>query len=816
MKISFNWLCDYIDTSCTIAEVSDILTAIGLEVESTEKFESIPGGLHGVVVGEVLECIKHPAADKLKLTKVQIGEDEILQIVCGAPNVAAGQKVLVATVGTKLMPTNGESITIKKGKIRGQESHGMICAEDEIGLGNSHEGIMVLDAKVNVGMTAAAYLNIKEDHCIEIGLTPNRTDAFSHYGVARDLAAALRNMVGIKNESATLRLPSVSAFKFEQAADSSIEVEVTNTHACPRYCGLLLEGIKVEPSPKWMQERLSVVGLLPINNVVDITNYVQLEMGQPLHAFDAQQIEGKKIIVRLANLEEKFTTLDGVDRSLDENDLVICDTKKPLCIAGVYGGKESGVNENSTSIFLESACFNPVFIRKTSKRHGLKTDASFRFERGTDMSATMWALQRAALLIIENAGGKIVNAPIDIYPKPANPAEVQYNWKRAASLIGHAIEKEKVKSILHDLEITVNQETNESMNLGVPLYRSDVQREADVVEEVLRIFGYNNIEIPTRMHSSMSAAPKPDIEKIQNKIAGHLTANGFHEMMNMSLSRSKYLDLLNDDEIKKEDAIEILNPLSRDLGILRQTMLFSGMEAVALNQNHRNTNIRCYEFGKIYSKNENQYHEENRLSIFMTGKRNIESWNTNSDDVSFSDMKAVVEQILKALGVRKFSYASSSSTHFSDAMEIFSNTISLGKLGIIAPHILNEFDVKQNVLFTELNWDNLIKALSKQPIQYKEADKFPAVRRDLSLLMQKEIKYSDIERVAFETDHKLLRGINLFDVYEGKNIETNMKSYAISFVLQDATKTMNDQQVETAMNRIQKAIEEKLRVTLRN
>lgn len=814
MKISFNWLRQYIETTCTVQEVSDILTAIGLEVESTEKIESIPGGLKGVVVGEILECIKHPDADKLSLTKVNVGTDEPLQIVCGAPNVAAGQKVLVATIGTVLHPSGGEPLTIKKGKIRGQESHGMICAEDELGLGTSHAGILVLESTATVGMPAAEFLNITEDYCIEIGLTPNRTDAFSHYGVARDLAAALRNMEGIKNEAAKLTKPTVSNFKADSSS-AGIKVEVRDTEACPRYCGITIDGIKVGPSPKWLQERLTVIGLRPINNIVDITNYVQHEIGQPLHAFDAATIEGKTIVVRLADANEKFTTLDGIERTLNEQDLMICDTKKPLCIAGVFGGLNSGVKENTTSVFLESACFSPVSVRKSSKRHALKTDASFRFERGADIHSTLYALQLAALMITEMAGGNVASDVTDIYPSPSQPFRVSYDWKKTSSLIGKKIEKDKVKSILRDLEIEIVSETEEALQLAVPLYRSDVQREADVVEEVLRIYGFNNVEVPTRMHSSLSHAPKQDVEKLQSRIADLLSSIGFHEMMNMSLTRSKYLELASDDDMLKESAVEILNPLSSDLGIMRQTLLYSGLEAVALNQNHRSADIKAYEFGKAFFKGANGYSEEKRLSLFLSGNRNPESWNNSTDEVSFSDLKGAFEKIIKALGINNFSYTSSSSSQLTDGLECYAGKTLLAKLGSVSSELLKEFDIKQRVLYAEVRWDNIMKALPKEPIQYKEPEKYPAVRRDLSLLLDKAVKYADIERTALETERKLLRGVNLFDVYEGKNMDAGKKSYAISFTLQDASKTMNDQQVDIVMGRIQKALEEKLGASLR-
>lgn len=814
MKISYNWLCDYIHTECDVQQVADILTAIGLEVEGVEKIESIPGGLNGVVVGEVVECIKHPDADKLSLTKVNLGNDAPVQIVCGAPNVAAGQKVLIATIGTTLYPSGGEALTIKKGKIRGQESHGMICAEDELGLGTSHAGIMVLDAAAQVGTPAAKFLNITEDYCIEIALTPNRTDAFSHYGVARDLAAALRNMEGIANQSAPLKLPSLDSFK-PMANKQGVQISVNNEEACPRYCGITLENVKVGPSPKWLQERLAVIGLRPINNVVDITNYVQHEIGQPLHAFDADTVQSNTIVVRTATEGEKFVTLDGIERTLSEQDLMICDTRKPLCIAGVFGGLNSGVTETTTRVFLESAYFNPVFVRKTAKRHGLKTDASFRFERGADPNATLWALQRATLLLQELAGAQVASDVTDVYPAMLAPRSVSYNLNNAAKLIGKAIPNQKVIAILKDLDITVTSQTDDTLQLSVPLYRSDVMREADVVEEVLRIYGFNNIDIPTRMHSSMQQAPKPDAEKTQQRVADMLSANGFHEMMSMSLTRTKYLELAGDDDMTKEGAVLMLNPLSSDMGMMRQTLLYSALESIALNQNHRNADVRGYEFGKAFFKTEKGYVEDARLSIVLTGRKSPEAWNNGTEAVSFSDLKAALERVTKLLGIQNLSYTAGTSSAYAEALECYSGKILIAKLGAVSPALLKAFDVKQPVWAAEVRWANVLKALPKTAVQYKAPDKYPAVRRDLSLMVNAAVSYADIERTAMETERKLLRGVNLFDVYEGKNLEQGKKSYAVSFTLQDADKTMNDQQVDTVMGRIQKNLEAKLGATLR-
>lgn len=814
MTISYNWLKDYIKTSLTAEEVAAVLTAIGLEVEAVEKVEPIPGGLKGVVVGEVLECEKHPDADRLRITKVNLGEGEPVQIVCGAPNVAAGQKVLVATIGAKLYPNEGEPFTIKKGKIRGQDSLGMICAEDELGLGKSHDGIMVLDSNTVVGTPAADLLNIQEDYTLEIGLTPNRTDAISHYGVARDLKAALQNMKGVKSDKAELIKPSIQDFQ-PSNEKGAIALSVENNEACPRYSCLEIEGVKIEASPKWLQERLATIGLRPINNVVDITNYVQHEIGQPLHAFDANLIAGKKVIVRLAHEGEKITTLDEVERTLSANDLVICDSAKPMCIAGVFGGVNSGVTEKTTHVFLESAYFNPVFVRKTARGHGLNTDASFRFERGCDANATVWALQRAAQLMVEIAGGKVSSSIQDIYLNPIENKQVNFRWEKAFTLIGKKLEKDVVKNILRDLEIEVIAENEESLQLSIPLYRTDVTREADVVEEILRIYGYDNIEFPQGMKISLQSAQKPDVEALQNKVSDLLTSNGFAEMMSMSLTKSRYLELASEVGDGKETAVELLNPLSGDLSIMRQTLLYSGLEAIANNQNHRNADLRLYEFGKVYHKFGEKYNEEKRLAIFLTGRRFSESWNNDNHAVSFNDLKGTLEKVLRSLGIAGIKFQASESAQFDDALECAIGKTTLAKLGIVSGSLLKSFDVKQAVWYAEVLWENVIKTMPKEYVRYKEVDKFPAVRRDLSLLLDKKTRYAEIEQLAFECERKLLREVNLFDVYEGKNLDAGKKSYAVSFTFQDSSKTMTDQQTEQVMAKIQKALEERLGASLR-
>lgn len=814
MKISYNWLRQYIDTKLDAEEVAGVLTSIGLEVESVETIESIPGGLKGVVVGEVVECVKHPDADKLSLTKVDLGNGEPVQIVCGAPNVAIGQKVLVATVGTKLFPKGGDSFNIKKSKIRGEESNGMICAEDELGLGESHAGIMILDTGATPGTPAAEYLELETDHRFEIGLTPNRTDAISHYGVARDLAAALRNMEGRSRENVMLQKPIIETFR-EGEKGKGLRVEVEAGEACPRYCGLTIEGVKVGPSPRWLHDRLVAIGQRPVNNVVDITNYVQHEMGQPLHAFDAGSIAGKSIIVRMAREGEKFVALDSIERTLSGQDLVIADSEKPLCIAGVFGGIQSGVQQSTTSVFLESAYFNPRFIRKTARRHSLNTDASFRFERGCDPQATVWALKRAALMIEEIAGGKTVSAITDIYPSPIENARVSFRWNNAASLIGINIDREKIKSILRDLEIEIVKETESYLELSIPPYRTDVTREADVVEEVLRIYGYNNVDIPARMFTSLSHSPKPDPEKLRESVSLLLTANGFAEIMGMSLTKTSYPGLLYTEGNTSAETVALVNPLSNDLAVMRESLLFSGLESVAINQNHRHTDLRLYEFGKTYSKQNGKYREQERLSVLMSGRNLPESWNNTNDLVSFSGLRGVVQNVLAALGIRDTTFSAVQDHAFGHALDCRFGKTHLARLGNVSANLLKVFDIRQPVWFADVCWENLVSAIPSGYVRHTEAEKFPAVRRDLSLLLDSGIEFAQIENIALETERKLLRAVNLFDVYEGKAATGGKKSYAVSFLLQDKTKTMTDAQVENVMARIQKNLEEKLGAKLR-
>lgn len=813
MKVSYNWLKDFIHCDLSPEKMGEILTSIGLEVESIEVVEAIPGGLKGVVVGEVLTCEKHPDADRLSITTVQLGEGEPVQIVCGAPNVRSGQKVLVATVGTTLYPKSGDAFQIKKSKIRGAESHGMICAEDELGLGESHDGIMVLDATAVTGTPAAVQLNIPTDYCLEIGLTPNRTDAFSHFGVARDLAAALRNMEGIERISFELKKPLGNKLS---GAGKPLAVEVESSEDCPRYMGIVLSGVKVQDSPDWLKQRLLTIGLRPINNVVDITNYIQHEIGQPLHAFDVKKIAGSKVIVRRAQPGEKMVTLDGVQRELNENDLMICDAEKPMCIAGVFGGNDSGVSAETTDIFLESAYFNPVVVRKTARRHALHTDASFRFERGADPENAPLAIERAVALLAEIAGAKVQSEVIDIYPKPVQKNRTVLSLKNTSRLIGQALPEDRIRKILGDLEIAVVEENGDNLTLEIPHYRVDVTREADVIEEILRIYGFDNIAFPKGLKSSVSHAPQPDREKLQHRVADFLASNGFNEIMGMSLTKLKYASLVREDELSESTAVKLLNPLSQDLGMMRQSLIFGGLESVELNKNHRNPDLRLFEFGKIYHKSTSGYREQYRLGIWMTGRRQAESWNNGNEVVLFHDMKKILENICTGLSIGGMQTSSEEHGLWSQAMKLQAQKKVIARWGMVSPSLLRVFDLKQEVFFADIYWDLMIEGVAKKAIQYKAPEKFPAVRRDLSLLLDKKIEFADIERVALEAERKLLRRVGLFDVYEGKNLEAGKKSYAVNFVLQDSTKTMTDEQVESAMLRISKALDDKLGAKIRS
>lgn len=785
MKISYNWLKEFIDTDKSPEEISKILTGTGLEVESLEKVQAIAGGLEGLVIGYVKETAQHPNADRLKVTKVDVGTGEDLQIVCGASNVSAGQKVVVATAGTMVHPTTGEPFKINKSKIRGEVSEGMICAEDEIGLGHSHEGIMVLDANVPVGKLAKEHFNVQDDYMYEIGLTPNRADAASHLGTARDIAAFLK--IAVKK-------PDVSAFKVDNN-DLKIEVFVENGQASPRYSGVTISGIEVKESPDWLKQRLAVIGLRAINNVVDVTNYVLHELGQPLHAFDAAAITGSKVIVKNVGEGTVFKTLDDVVRKLSADDLMICNAEEPMCIAGVFGGAKSGVTESTKAIFLESAYFNPVSVRKTAKRHGLKTDASFRFERGTDPDMTVFALKRAALLIQQVAGGEVSSDIFDHYPAPVAPFDVEVTYKNIDRLIGKAIGNDTIKSILTSLDIKIVNETAEGLSLRVPPYRVDVTREVDVIEEVLRLYGYNNIEIPTQIRASLNTSQRPEKDTVQNAISDMLSANGFNEMLANSLTKLAYSD-------KPETAVKIVNPLSSDLDAMRQTLLYSGLEAIAYNQNRRSPDLKFYEFGKVYSTKEDKYIENQRFSVFITGNDTAEQWNQKQNQVSFYNLKAIVDGILQRLKITEYAVEDATCSKLAYGLQYMLNGKQMVKFGAVAKAALKKVDLDKEVFYADFNFDLILNAVRKNVIVYQEVSKFPAVRRDLSMLVDTAVTFGQLKQIAQRVDKKLLKEIGVFDVYQGDKLPSGKKSYALSFILQDTEKTLTDKAIDAIMQKI--------------
>ena len=807
MKISYNWLKQFIKTDLTSEDTAAILTDLGLEVEGIEKFESLKGGLEGVVIGHVLTCVQHTNADKLKVTTVDIGTGTPIQIVCGASNVAAGQKVPVATIGTKLYDKDGASFEIKKGKIRGEESHGMICAEDELGLGDSHEGIMILDEKLVPGTSASMVFNIETDEVFEIGLTPNRADAMSHWGVARDLRAGLIQKNSNQSELIT---PSVNKFKVEKRT-LKIDVKVEDTKLAPRYCGVTISGITVKPSPEWLKNRLKAIGLTPKNNIVDVTNYVLHELGQPLHAFDAAKINGNIIVKTLAS-GTKFTTLDGVERSLHEEDLMICDEKGPLCIAGVFGGQNSGVSENTNTIFLESAYFNPVSVRKTAKRHTLSTDASFRFERGIDPTITEYALKRAAILIQEVAGGEITSDIIDIYQKKIEDFSVVLNYNNVSKIIGQEIPKETIKKILVSLDIKVTSVSDSSLGLVIPAYRVDVQREIDVIEELLRVYGYNNINFTKKLNATVSNSGRTEDYKVQNIIANQLTALGFNEMMANSLTSPEYVKL--SENLREEFNVLILNPLSNDLSAMRQSLLFSGLEAVSYNINRRNADLKLFEFGKSYHKLPSGYDEPKHLTLFTTGNRIGESWTKAQKPSDFFLFKGYVNTILSRLGIDKTQNKPVISDVFAEGIAITLGTETLVELGTVKKSIVKHFDIKQEVLFADFNWNAILKSLNNK-IKFTEIPKYPEVRRDLALLVDESVAFEEIYNSARQTEKALLKDITLFDVYVGKNLPEGKKSYAVSFTIQDTSKTLTDAQIEKIMSKLQSNFETQLGAQLR-
>ena len=813
MKISYNWLNDYLNLTISPEQTSEILTDIGLEVEKTEIVESIRGGLKGFIIGEVLEVEKHPGADKLNKTRVNIGE-EILNIVCGAPNVQQGQKVVVATVGTVLYTESGESFKIKKSKIRGEESAGMICAEDEIGIGKSHEGIMVLDSSAKIGLPAAEYFDLKNDTVFDIGLTPNRADAMSHFGVARDLMVALKHK-NILPKEAQCCSPSVSSWKVDNT-NLTITIDIKNPEACPRYAGVTLSGLTVKDSPEWLQKRLEAIGLAPINNIVDATNFVLHELGQPLHAFDADKIKGKQIIVKHTSDKQKFITLDESERELHSEDLMICNIEEPMCIAGVFGGLESGVNESTTSIFLESAYFNPVSVRKTAKRQGLNTDASFRFERGIDPETVVYALQRAALLIKEIAGGTISSEIQEFYPVQIQNHRVSFNYDNCVRLIGTNISEKIIDSILEDLQIKQLSKTGKDLELEVPAFRNDVLRESDITEEILRIFGFNNVPVPSKLNTSITHKDKTDSRALLNLVSDRLSDNGFAEIMSNSLSKSAYLETFESKKINSKFAVTMLNPLSSELNTMRQSLLFNGMEAIIYNINRKNGSLKLFEFGKTYFKFDSGYQENQVLSMFVTGNEHSENWDKEEKQVDFFSIKKEVINTLSRLGILKNQLIHATKNELlAEGLAISINKKPVADFGRVSKKVLAHFGIKQPVYYAEINWDSVLQLMVMNKTKYKELAKFPSSRRDLSLLLDKEIKFEQIQEIASRADRKILKEIGLFDIYEGKNLPEGKKSYAVSFLFQDENKTLVDKQIEKIMTKIQGELESKLGASLR-
>lgn len=804
MKISYNWLKQFLQIDWDSQKTGELLTDLGLEVEGISSFESVKGGLKGIVVGHVLTCEQHPNADRLKLTTVDIGQGLPLQIVCGAPNVAVGQKVPVAIIGTTLYTKEGEAWVIKKGKIRGEESQGMICAEDEIGLGESHDGIMVLNKDLEPGTPCSKVFDIENDEVFEIGLTPNRADAMSHFGVARDLKAGLEQRE-IQKELVT---PSTSNFSIDNRS-LKIDVEVKDSQLAPRYCGLTISNLIVQESPHWLKNRLRAIGLSPINNVVDVTNYVLHELGQPLHAFDASKIKGNKIQVKTLPAGTKFTTLDHVERELHEDDLMICDAEKPMCIAGVFGGMYSGVTEHTSSIFLESAYFDPVSIRKTAKRHGLNTDASFRFERGIDINMTEYALKRAALLIREIAGGYISSEIVDLYPKKPQDRQVFLTFDKIYNLIGQEIPRDTIKSILSSLEIRINNVTESGLGLTIPTYRVDVTREVDVIEEILRVYGYNNIDFKEKLNASIAKSSRYENHRIQDVIGNTLAAKGFYEIMTNSLVSS---NALSEDG---NGAVQMLNPLSSDLSVLRTSMLSSGLQTVGYNHNRQKTDLKLFEFGKTYHKIDGEYKEKRHLSLFVSGDRNQNNWSTASGKTDFFYIKGIVESLFKRLGIEDLETSPFSGSIYAEGLSCGKNGRSLAAYGLVSKSILKKFDLKQDVFHADLDWDAILESVSTKNIVFREIPKFPEVTRDFALLLDDSTTFQKVYDIAWQTEKKLLKRVNLFDVYTGKNLPEGKKSYAVSFTLADESKTLTDKQIDKIMGKLLSQYQKELGAELR-
>ncbi|MBR1517557.1 MAG: phenylalanine--tRNA ligase subunit beta [Bacteroidales bacterium] len=820
MKISYKWLKEYVDTELTPNELDDLLTFSGLEIEEVEKVETIKGGLEHVVIGQVLTCEPHPNSDHLHITTVDVGGERPLDIVCGAPNVAAGQKVVCAQIGTKIYTSDDEFYEIKKGKLRGAVSEGMLCAADELQLGTSHDGIMVLPDDAPVGMPAKEYFHVEEDYTLEVAITANRSDATSHIGVARDVVAVLNTRQQMDKQ---IKWPKVA--DLPKVGATPVRVTVEEPELCPRYTGLTLTNVKVGESPEWLQNKLRTVGIRPINNVVDVTNFVLMEVGQPMHAFDADKIGGDHVVVKRLATGTPFVTLDGVERKLDERDLMICDEKEGMCIAGVFGGEKSGVTMSTTRVFLESAYFNPVSIRKTSKRHGLKTDASFRYERGCDPNITEWAIRRAALLLQEVAGATIASDLIDIYPKVIERAETRIEFRRVYDLIGKEIPVEAMRTALKSLDIEIVSEDSEGMTLKIPTCKVDVTRECDVVEEIMRIYGYNNITFDERLNSCLSYGQKPNPRKLQNIVSDYLTNNGFNEIMNNSLTKSEYYE--GNADFDSQRCVQIINPLSKELNVMRQTLLYGGMECIVRNLNYKIHDQKVYEFGRTYSVNvesessdvTKKYVEAQHLAIFMTGKQYAESWKMKSESTDYYYLKSHVMNILRRMRVDmgRLQVRASEEKYFAEG-QVYQYRDSkkvLLRMGVISKETLRKMDCKQAVYYADIDWDILLKNYPTKEVSYTEVAKYPEVRRDLALVLKKDITFAEIEQVAFNTEKKLLKKVGLFDVYEGKGILDGMKSYAVSFILQDREKTLTDKQIEIVMEKLQTNLEKQLGAKVR-
>ena len=811
MQISYNWLKQFIKLDINPEETAEILTNLGLEVEGIEMFESLKGGLKGVVVGHVVACEQHPNADKLRITKVDLGNGEPpVQIVCGAPNVAVGQKVPVATIGTVLYDKEGNEFVIKKGKIRGEESFGMICVEDELGLGEGHDGIMILDEALEPGTAAAEVFEIYNDTVFEIGLTPNRADAMSHWGVARDLRAGLiQNRP--QNTYSELITPSVSKFKVEKRT-LKYDVLVDDTKLAPRYAGVTISGIEVKPSPTWLQNALKAIGITPKNNIVDATNYVLHELGQPLHAFDAARIKGNKIIVKNAEANTKFVTLDGVERTLHEEDIVICDEHQTLCLAGVLGGMYSGVTENTSAIFLESAYFNPVNIRKTAKRHGISTDASFRFERGIDPNITTYALKHAAILISEISGGEITSDIVEYFPKKIEDFSVFLNYNNVHKILGEPIPQETIKKILVSLDIKVTNITDKGLGLSIPPYRVDVQREIDVIEEILRVYGFNNIQIGSKINATTAYGSKTDDHKVQNIVADQLVSQGFYETMSNSLTTGSYSNLI--DDLNANQQVTIVNPLSQDLSVMRQTLLFGGLEAIQYNINHKNSSLKLFEFGNSYAKTLSGYEEYKHLAVFITGNAHGTNWNVETKPVDFFLLKGHIDAVLERLGIKSLNTKPNESAVFSEGISYYLGDRKIVSFGSIKKSILKHFDIKQEVLFADFNWNNILNVVSSK-IKFAEIPKYPTVKRDLALLLKEDVSFADVYRTVKLVDKNLIKDVSLFDVYQGDKLPEGTKSYAISMKIQDKDKTLTDAQIDKIMSKIQNQLQTEVGAELR-